>query len=90
MLFPRIFFRCTEERSGLRDEVCREKRPERGSKEAEYKSKRGKFKQALKLNVCLSQKYIHPFVMTKQSELLGVYNQRNIYIVDNQRPAPNI
>ena len=32
---------------GLRDEVCREKRPERGSKEAEYKSKRGKFKQAL-------------------------------------------
>ena len=42
-----IFFRCTEERSGLRDEVCREKRPERGSKEAEYKSKRGKFKQAL-------------------------------------------
>ena len=47
LLFPRIFFRCTEERSGLRDEVCREKRPERGSKEAEYKSKRGKLKQAL-------------------------------------------
>ena len=38
-------FCCREERSGLRDEEQQEKRPERGSKGADKKLKRGKFKQ---------------------------------------------